>query len=112
MTFALRRPFAVSSAFKQLARPSAAPFRAFHQSPAQLSPLKKPSAPLTASSIFQKSRNVFQSTFRRSYQQQTPGYGAGFGGGDMKQRLLYGAGIFGATLVGINLYVVVSLPLV
>jgi len=105
MAFVLRRPLAVSSAFKQLARPSAAPFCAFHQSPSHLSPLKKPTAPLTAFSILQKSRNVFQSTFRRNYQQQTPGYGAGFGGGDMKQRLLYGAGIFGATVIGINLCV-------
>lgn len=103
MAFALRRPFAVSSAYKQLARPSTAPFRAFHQTPKQFTPFKKPETPFTASSIFQKSRNVFQSTFRRSYQQQTPGYGAGFGGGDMKQRLIYGAGIFGATLVAINL---------
>jgi len=103
MAFALRRPFAISSAFKQLAKPSAAPFRAFHHSPAQFTPFKKPTTPIAATSIFQKSRDAFQSTFRRSYQQQTPSFGAGMGGGDMKQRILYGAGIFGATVIAVNL---------
>jgi growth hormone-inducible transmembrane protein len=47
-----------------------------------------------------KSQNAFRTTFRRTYMEQSvPKPQAG----DFRQRVLYGAGIFGATLLGINL---------
>lgn len=97
MATTLRRPFAITSALKQIPRhfskPSAAPLRAFHNSSPLPRPSTSPASPLSAA------RNAFQNTFRRTYIQQTvPGYSAG-AGGNLTQRLLYGAGIFGGTLV-------------
>jgi len=100
MAFAIRRPFATTSIFKQLSKPSGASFRSFHHTPQQprLSALTSPIL-----SHFKSRYNVFQPAFRGYQQQSFPGYGADSNSGDMKQRLLYGAGIFGATLVAINL---------
>jgi len=97
MAFILRRPFAITASIRQTVAPKAAPtFRAFHNTP-----LKQQPNFFTSKSPVTTSRNVlkFQSTFRRSYQQSAYNPVAQ---GDMRQRLMYGAGIFGATLLGIN----------
>ncbi|TKA82227.1 hypothetical protein B0A49_00412 [Cryomyces minteri] len=104
MAFILKRPFAVTAVLKQTPRASPSVFRAFHQqAPLKASPntFFTPKASASVSTLA-KSRNVFQSTFRRSYQTQ-PSYNPVAQGGSATQRLLYGAGIFGGTLVAINL---------
>ncbi len=86
MAFVLRRPLALSAALKPAIKPT--PSRLFHQSIAR--PIRPKSSPLTAS----------RDAFRRSYVQPTttiPTTGNG------RQRLLYGAGIFGGTILAINL---------
>ncbi|PVH93929.1 hypothetical protein DM02DRAFT_721521 [Periconia macrospinosa] len=98
MAFILRRPLAITATLRQTA-PSVSS-RAFHNTPLALKQQASfftPKAPTLSSS-----RNVtrFRSSFRRSYQQSA--YNP-LAHGDARQRLLYGAGIFGATLVGINL---------
>ncbi|KAI9704981.1 MAG: hypothetical protein M1836_006761 [Candelina mexicana] len=99
MAFVLRRPFAISTAFKQSSKSSAAPLRAFHNRPFKSSQTNsftsKPSSPISA---LTKSRDAF----RRTYMQQ-PYQAARPDTGSLGQRLLYGAGIFGGTLVAINL---------
>jgi FtsH-binding integral membrane protein len=98
MTFILRRPFAITATLKQTPTVSSITFRGFHSSP-----LKRTSnlfTPQPAPSLAQ-SHNVFRASFRRSYMQQTPA--PAYANQDLRQRLIYGAGIFGATLLGINL---------
>ena len=97
MAFVLRRPFALTTALRQLPKTASSSTRAFHSSPIKTPTFSKAS-PLTTLT----SRNILQQTFRRSYQQsarpiQTPDTG------NLSQRLLYGAGIVGATLVATNL---------
>jgi hypothetical protein len=84
MAFLLRRPFAITATAtlrQAVPKPSQSiTFRAFHSTPlkqARLSP----------------SQHVAK--FRRSYQQAAYNPVAQ---GDLRQRLLYGAGIFGVTL--------------
>lgn len=95
MAFILRRPFAVAATLRQAVPKQSA--RAFHNTPLKQHPSFFTSKPSIASA-----NNVlrFRSTFRRSYQQSAYNPVAQ---GDVRQRLLYGAGIFGATLLGINL---------
>jgi hypothetical protein len=102
MAFLLRRPFAITAALKQAAQ--AAPksqgitIRAFHNTPLKQHPqFFTPKAPAVSAS---QNVSKFRQTFRRSYQQAAYNPAAS---GDLRQRLLYGAGIFGATLLGINL---------
>ncbi|OCK73469.1 bax inhibitor family protein [Lepidopterella palustris CBS 459.81] len=98
MASVLRRPFAITVALKQVPKASSTGLRAFHTTPLKRSAnfISKPVAP-----SFSKSHNVFRATFRRTYMQQTPSIASNSQA--LRQRLLYGAGIFGATLVGINL---------
>lgn len=103
MALALRRPFAITSALGQVAK-SSAPLRAFHEA-APLRQIQKTSQRVASESkpaLSSHFRNAFQSTFRRSYMQQAPSIGAAASQG-LTQRLLYGAGIFGGTLLAINL---------
>lgn len=98
MAFIFRRPFAITATLRQAPQASQISVRAFHNTPLKSS-FTRSSNPLAAT--VSKSRNVFQATFRRSYQQQAiPNPTAS---GDFRQRLLYGAGIFGGTLLAINL---------
>jgi hypothetical protein len=96
MAYLMRRPFAITSALKQASTVSSSTFRAIHQGP-----VKKAPSPLVASSRTTSFRSAFQSTFRRNYQQPAaiPNPVAS---GNLTQRLLYGAGIFGGTLVAIK----------
>jgi growth hormone-inducible transmembrane protein len=99
MAFILRRPFAITAALRQSTKPTqSGAVRAFHH--ASPKPQKNSFfAPQTAPSL-SKSQHIVRSTFRRNYQQAAYNPVAQ---GDLRQRLLYGAGIFGATILGINL---------
>ena len=99
MAFALRQPFTITAALKQLPKASTNASKAFHTSRFQFNRLPKSSTP---TSSFIKSRDAFQFAFRRTYMQQpyeVPRPNAG----NLTQKLLYGAGIFGATIVATNL---------
>lgn len=104
MASVFRRPFVVTATLRQTcaaAKPTQTTVRLFHQTPLkqQISSSKKTftqSRPLVS-----QYKNALQSTFRRNY---TPQGGAiSTGSGSTTQRLIYGAGIFGGTLVAINL---------
>lgn len=94
MAFFLRRPFAVTSALRQVPK-AANTARFVHNSP--FKPFQ--SKPFGPDSIFAKSRQTFQNAFRRTYMQPT--YQAQ--GGNLTQRLLYGAAIVGGTVLATNL---------
>lgn len=99
MAFLLRRPFAVAATLRQAAPKQSQPIlaRSFHISPLnQRANFFTPKTP-TLSAANNVAR--FRTTFRRSYQQTAYNPMAQ---GDFRQRLIYGAGIFGATLLGIN----------
>ena len=101
MASALRRPFAITSSFKQLSKPSATLLRTFHSASKSTAPnsfiLSKAQRP-----VFQNAfRSASQQSSRRTYMQQAPTVQTNTG--DMKTKLLYGAGIFGGTLLAINL---------
>lgn len=94
MAFFLRRPFAVSSALRQVPKLSNTA-RFIHNSP--IKPQAKPQA--VSSSIFAKSRQNFQNAFRRTYMQQTYNPTQG---GNLTQKLVYGAAIVGGTVLATN----------
>jgi hypothetical protein len=99
MASLLRRPFAITATLRQATHnsPQTLSIRAFHNTPLkQQSRFFRPAKPTVSTS-----QNVqrFQQAFRRGYQQAAYNPVAQ---GDLRQRLLYGAGIFGATLLGIN----------
>jgi hypothetical protein len=99
MAFLLRRPFAITATIKQAAPKSSQSItvRAFHNTPLKQHPhFFSPKAPSVSAS---QHVSKFRATFRRSYQQAAYNPAAQ---GDLRQRLMYGAGIFGATLLGIN----------
>jgi hypothetical protein len=101
MAFLLRRPFAITATIKHAAPKSSQTIslRAFHNTPLKQHPhLFSSKAKGPAASASQHVAK-FRQTFRRSYQQAAYNPAAQ---GDLRQRLMYGAGIFGATLVGIN----------
>lgn len=98
MAFFLRRPFAITVALKQVPKASSTTLRAFHTTPLKRSPNFFTSKPVAPS--LSKSHNVFRATFRRNYMEPASPI---TDSQTLRQRLLYGAGIFGATLVGINL---------
>ncbi|KAJ5551549.1 Bax inhibitor 1-like protein [Penicillium sp. DV-2018c] len=95
MAFVLRRPFAVSSALRQVPKLSNTA-RFIHNSPIKPTQAVKPQA--VSSSIFAKSRQNFQRAFRRTYMQQT----VGAQGGNVSQKLMYGAAIIGGTVMATN----------
>lgn len=100
MPFILRRPFTISATLRQAPQASRPASRLFHSTP-----LKQQSSFFTPKHIqpasLSKSRNVSQATFRRHY---TPQASVNpIASGDVRSRLLYGAGIFGGTLLAINL---------
>ena len=99
MAFALRRPFAITQALKQVPPASRVILRSFHSEGPKQSAWKGFKS-LSGPSKFASTRDVFQKTFRR-FQSQTS-YNP-VQQGDLRQRLIYGATIFGGTLVAINL---------
>jgi FtsH-binding integral membrane protein len=99
MAFLLRRPFAITATLRQASTksPRTLTIRAFHNTPLKQHPhFFRPAKPTVSTS---QNVSKFQQAFRRRYQQAAYNPVAQ---GDMRQRLLYGAGIFGATLLGIN----------
>ncbi|MCJ1223858.1 hypothetical protein MMC12_000501 [Toensbergia leucococca] len=101
MAFALRRPLALPQALRQISKSTIPTSRAFHASPLKPSPtffISK--TPVPTITTLTKSRHAFQSA--RNYMQQ-PYQVSRPDSGNLTQRLLYGAGITGATLVAINL---------
>lgn len=101
MAFLLRRPFAITATLRQATPKSSQSItiRAFHNTPLKQHPhFFSPKAPSVSAT---QNVSKFRQTFRRSYQQAA--YNNPLAQGNLRQRLIYGAGIFGATLVGINL---------
>jgi growth hormone-inducible transmembrane protein len=97
------RPFAVTAVIRQAPRASSITVRAFHQAPLKQT-FARTSTSLTAT--ISKSRHTFQSTFRRAYNRGAYSQGTispPRAGPELRQRLLYGAGLFGGTIVAINL---------
>lgn len=102
MAFMLRRPFAIASTLKQAPKASSSTIRAFHNTPLKSTPQSFFTAKTTAPSLGQSPnafRSTFRAAFRRNYSQQT----SAIANPEFRQRLLYGAGIFGGTLLAINL---------
>ncbi|EAS33521.3 bax Inhibitor family protein [Coccidioides immitis RS] len=100
MAFVLRRPFAVSAAFRQIPKSinnSTAGIRFIHNGPKQSA--KASSTPFLPSS-FAKARQNFGDAFRRTYMQQSYQVQDR---GNLTQKLLYGAAIVGGTIVATNL---------
>ncbi|WEW58933.1 hypothetical protein PRK78_004401 [Emydomyces testavorans] len=97
MTFVLRRPFAVSTAFRQIPKSNTFTIRFIHNAPKQSG--KATSTPFISSS-FAKARQNFRDAFRRTYMQQT--YQTQ-DRGNLTQKLLYGAALVGGTIVATNL---------
>ncbi len=101
MAFLLRRPFAVAATLRQVI-PKASQsitFRAFHNTPLRQQLLRQNFSPKAPSISTTQNVAKFRQTFRRGYQQAAYNPVAQ---GDMRQRLLYGAAIFGGTLFAIN----------
>jgi len=98
MALLLRRPFAIPATLRQiLPKSDGLTVRAFHNTPLRQQP--QPYRPAHARLSSSSHVSIFRQTFRK-YQQSAYHPVAQ---GDVKQRMLYGAGIFGATLLGINL---------
>lgn len=99
MAFLLRRPFTLTAALKQAPTFTSASSRAFHQiSPrkrANVFSFAKQSSPITS---LASSRHAFQRTYM---QPATPVSSPSTG--NLAQRLLYGAGIVGGTILATNL---------
>jgi len=99
MTFVLRRPFAISTAIKQLPKTTSTTTRAaFHSTPQTSTITSKPPSPITS---LLKSKNTLQTPFRRFYTPQ-PGQLTPPGSTSLAQRLLYGAAIVGGAVVASN----------
>ncbi len=96
MAFVLRRPFTLTIAIKQFPKITSSTTRAFHASP-----IKPPTFSKTSPVATFTNRHALQQTFRRSYQQSTRPIPTP-NTGNLSQRLLYGAGIVGATLIATN----------
>ena len=101
MAFILRRPFTIPTALKQVPQISSAPIRALHTFQTK-STNYVISKQLSSASATAKSKPIFQNSFRRNYL-QPPYQVSKPDTGKLTERLLYGAGITGATLIGINL---------
>ncbi|KAL8943174.1 MAG: hypothetical protein Q9216_001228 [Gyalolechia sp. 2 TL-2023] len=99
--FVLRRPFAITSALKQLPKAASPTTRTFHSSPVKQQLFtQRSSTPITTT--LGKSRQTFQNAFRR-YESSYQGISNPAAGGTLGQRLLYGGAIIGGTIVGANL---------
>jgi FtsH-binding integral membrane protein len=104
MAFILKRPFCITSAFKQAPKASQTAFRSFQTSAPVRQAFKQSqaSSPIRA---FAKKENAFLNAFRqspkRSYQSSAPANP--LAQGNLTQRLIYGGAIFGGTLIAVNL---------
>ncbi|EEH36347.1 bax Inhibitor family protein [Paracoccidioides lutzii Pb01] len=96
MAFVLRRPFAVSTAFRQVPKSSNITVRFIHSSP-----LKQGPSSSKRHFTLAGARQTFQNAFRRSYRQVS--YQPVQSSGDLARKLMYGAAIVGGTIVATNL---------
>ena len=97
MAFVLRRPFALTSAIKQIPK-SSTPLRALHTtSKTSVNSNFKSASPITA---FAKARDAFRRTPASSRFYNSPAIPTNTG--SLAQRLLYGAAIVGGTVVATN----------
>ncbi|KAF2454730.1 inhibitor of apoptosis-promoting Bax1-domain-containing protein [Lineolata rhizophorae] len=101
MAFLLRRPFAITATLRQASSEAPAAVRSFHSSPLKQYQRTFKSQFTSSRPLAQQSRNVFRATFRRGYMQEAQP--ARPDAGELRQKLIYGAGIFGGTVVAINL---------
>ena len=99
MAFILRRPFTLASAIKQTPKNASKAARTFHNSPIKSNTFTSRSTSPTTALV--KSRNAFQSSFRRAITQDSPIPRPDQG--SLGQRLLYGGAIVGGTLLATNL---------
>jgi len=96
MAFVLRRPFAVTSALRQVPKASKPLVRQFQSVSPKFSPF---TAKSQNGFILSRQRDSLRNGFKRNYTPQAAPVQAG----NFTQRAIYGAAIFGGTLVGINL---------
>ncbi|KAG7006990.1 hypothetical protein G7Y79_00012g033260 [Physcia stellaris] len=99
MAFILRRPFALTTAIKQIPKPTStttSAVRAIHTSPkTTFTSSSKPASPLSA---LTKARNAFHRTYiQPAAQASRPDTG------NMASKLLYGGAIVGGTILATNL---------
>ncbi|KAI4086203.1 MAG: hypothetical protein LQ348_002472 [Seirophora lacunosa] len=100
-SFVLRRPFAITSALKQLPKAASPVTRTFHSSPVKQELFtQRSTTPITAT--LSKSRSTFQNAFRR-YQSSSGGIPNPAASGTLGQRLLYGGAIIAGTVFATNL---------
>lgn len=110
MAFTLRRPFAVTNALKQFSKPSTSTplCAAFHSAPPKQSIFKlSQSRPFILQNAFRNTSKSgswtnFSAGARSITQQSAPAVNP-TASGNMTQRLLYGAGLFGATIFATNM---------
>jgi len=99
MAFLLRRPFTITATLRQLPQSSKPALRQFHHATFKQSFAARPQPFVELS----KSKDVFRATFRRAYSNYGSGTATASNSGELRQRLMYGAAIFGGTIVAINL---------
>ncbi|KAI4249698.1 MAG: hypothetical protein L6R40_000487 [Gallowayella cf. fulva] len=99
-SFVLRRPFAITSALKQLPKASSPAARAFHSSPVKQQLFSQRSSTPIATGL-SKSRSTFQKAFRR-YDSSFQGVPNPAAGGSLGQRLLYGGAMIGGGIIAAN----------
>ena len=99
MATTLRRPFALAAALKTVSKPQQIT-RSFHQTPFKSQhPFHAPKpSPSSFASTLARSRTAFRRTI---VEPATPAQNAG--AGSARGRLLYAAGIFGGTVLAVNL---------
>jgi growth hormone-inducible transmembrane protein len=105
MAFVLRRPFAVTSALRSIPQAvSKQPLlaRQFHQAPKQAANFTSQQR-VAAPSAFQSAQNAFRFTSKRFYNNFPQPTQPAAQGGELGKRLLYGAALFGGTVVAINM---------
>ncbi|KAL9032228.1 MAG: hypothetical protein Q9180_006619 [Flavoplaca navasiana] len=100
-SFVLRRPFALTSALKQLPKATSPAARTFHSSPVKQQLFNQRSSSPVATNIT-NSRPTFQKTFRR-YDSSLQGFPNPAASGTLGQRFLYGAAMVGGSVVALNL---------
>lgn len=102
MASVFKRPFAVSTAFKQFSKPSSV-IRAFHSSPLKSNShnffTSRTTSPVASNLL--KSQPSVQNAFKRAY--QTQGYQVPTQTGNLTQRLLYGGLLVGGAIIATNL---------
>jgi FtsH-binding integral membrane protein len=103
MSFILRRPFAVSASIKQVVTKPSSAVRLFHDTRIKSHSIFNHKSTASTPTTLQKSNVAFRDAFKRTYMQQggAPAYGQNTG--NLTQKLLYGAGLIGATILATNL---------